>query len=228
MPRYRHALPQLSGPKVFLTDGGLETTLVFLDGIDLPGFAAFPLCRGRGRAGEAEGRISALISRPPQGPAPASSSTRRLGAPMPTGARRSAIRRAALAEINRQSVAMAADLRDAWATQETPIVLNGVLGPRGDGYRADARMSADEAQGYHAPQIEAFRDGEADMISAITMTYPEEAVGIAARGQGRRLCRRRSRSRSRPTAGFPSGRHARPGGDRAGRPTPRRARRPTT
>jgi len=43
MPRYRHALPQLSGPKVFLTDGGLETTLVFLDGIDLPGFAAFPL-----------------------------------------------------------------------------------------------------------------------------------------------------------------------------------------
>ena len=39
MPRYRHALPQLSGPKVFLTDGGLETTLVFLDGIDLPGFA---------------------------------------------------------------------------------------------------------------------------------------------------------------------------------------------
>ena len=74
---------------------------------------------------------------------------------------------------------MAADLRDAWATQETPIVLNGVLGPRGDGYRADARMSADEAQGYHAAQIEAFRDGEADMISAITMTYPEEAVGIA-------------------------------------------------
>ena len=38
----------------------------------------------------------------------------------------------ALAEINRQSVAMAADLRDAWATQETPIVLNGVLGLRGE------------------------------------------------------------------------------------------------
>ena len=48
MPRYRHALPQLSGPKVFLTDGGLETTLVFLDGIDLPGFAAFPLVADEG------------------------------------------------------------------------------------------------------------------------------------------------------------------------------------
>ena len=48
IPRYRHALPQLSGPRVFLADGGLETTLVFLEGIDLPGFAAFPLVADEG------------------------------------------------------------------------------------------------------------------------------------------------------------------------------------
>jgi homocysteine S-methyltransferase len=36
-------LPQLASGSVFLTDGGLETTLVFLDGMDLPDFASFPL-----------------------------------------------------------------------------------------------------------------------------------------------------------------------------------------
>src|SRR4051794_34241411 len=40
-------------------------------------------------------------------------------------------------------------------------------------------MTADEAARYHHPQIEALRDGGADMVSAITMTYAEEAVGIA-------------------------------------------------
>ena len=37
------SLPQLSGDRLFLTDGGLETTLVFHQGIDLPQFASFPL-----------------------------------------------------------------------------------------------------------------------------------------------------------------------------------------
>jgi homocysteine S-methyltransferase len=41
-PRYRHALPQLSGQPM-LTDSGLETTLIFLDGLDLPCFASFAL-----------------------------------------------------------------------------------------------------------------------------------------------------------------------------------------
>ena len=36
------AFPPQNGA-VFLTDGGLETTLVFHEGVDLPCFAAFPL-----------------------------------------------------------------------------------------------------------------------------------------------------------------------------------------
>jgi homocysteine S-methyltransferase len=43
MAKYRHALPQCSG-RLFLTDGGIETTLIFQDGIELPQFASFPLC----------------------------------------------------------------------------------------------------------------------------------------------------------------------------------------
>ena len=182
MPRYRHALPQLSGRKIFLTDGGLETTLVFLEGIDLPCFAAFPLVTeeaGREKLKEYFRPYLATAVKAGAGfvlDTPTWRASAGWGEKLGYSAE-------ALDVINRQSVAIAAELRDAWATHETPIVLNGVIGPRGDGYRADVRMSAEEAQAYHAAQIESFRDGEADMVSAITMTYPEEAIGIARAAQ---------------------------------------------
>ena len=178
MPRHRHALPQLDSDKIFLTDGGLETTLVFLEGIDLPCFAAFPLAAEEAGREKLKGYFrpylatavkagAGFILDPPTWRANADWGDKLGWSP------------GALDAINRKSVAMAAELREAWATQETPIVLNGVVGPRGNGYRADARMSVGEAQAYHAAQVESFWDGEADMVSAITMTYPEEAIGIA-------------------------------------------------
>ncbi len=87
-PRYRHALPQLSGQPM-LTDGGLETTLIFHDGLDLPLFASFALFRS-------EEGVAALrryfdpTPRPRCRAAWASSPTRRPGAPAATGATGSA------------------------------------------------------------------------------------------------------------------------------------------
>ena len=69
----------------------------------------------------------------------------------------------AVDDMNRASVAFAADLRRAFATDRTPIVINGVVGPRGDGYRVDRRMTIEEARVYHGSQIEAFRDTDAVM-----------------------------------------------------------------
>lgn len=59
------------------------------------------------------------------------------------------------------------------------VPVNGVVGPRGDGYRPEMEMTPVEASDYHRDQVVAFRDAGADMISAVTMNYPEEAVGIA-------------------------------------------------
>src|SRR6476661_3259723 len=44
MSKYRSHLPQLRG-ELFLTDGGLETTLIFHEGLALPCFAAFDLLK---------------------------------------------------------------------------------------------------------------------------------------------------------------------------------------
>jgi S-methylmethionine-dependent homocysteine/selenocysteine methylase len=85
---------------------------------------------------------------------------------------------AALADINRQSVAWAAEFRDAFKTERTPIVLNGAIGPRGDGYRADAQMNPTEADDYHRTQIGVFADTDVDIWAAFTLSYADEAIGI--------------------------------------------------
>jgi homocysteine S-methyltransferase len=181
MALYRHALPQLGG-EIFLTDGGLETTLVFLEGVNLPCFVAFPLVNDPAGRERLKRYFLPYIT---------TARERGVGFILDTPTWRAntdwgeqlGYSPNALAEINRQAVAMLAELRNTYATERTRIVINGVIGPRGDGYKADTHMSADEAQRYHDLQVTAFRDSEADMVSAITMTYPAEAIGIARAAQ---------------------------------------------
>jgi len=158
-------LPQL-GNGVFLCDGGLETMLVFLEAIDLPCFAAFPLLE------RDEGR-NAL--RRYFRPYLETAATNRTGFTLDTATWRAnpdwgerlGYTGTDLDRINRNAVAFASELKSAHAGVE-PIIINGVLGPRGDGYKADTRMSAEEAEDYHRPQVRAFAGGGADMVSAIT------------------------------------------------------------
>jgi S-methylmethionine-dependent homocysteine/selenocysteine methylase len=178
MAKYRHQLPQLQGG-LFLADGGLETSLVFHEGIDLPYFAAFPLLRTEdGRAALAryfrdylkladEHGLGFIID----------TATWRAN---PDWAVKLDVGPAELDAINRDAVSFAIALREEFErSSRGPGVVNGVIGPRGDGYRVEAKMSAAEARLYHAGQIAAFKAAGADMVSAITMNYPEEAIGIA-------------------------------------------------
>jgi S-methylmethionine-dependent homocysteine/selenocysteine methylase len=173
----RFAFPP-SDQTVFLTDGGLETALVFLDGIDLPCFAAFPLLR----SGEGRAKLEAYFA-----PFIRTAMERDLGFILDTPTWRANPDWAAklnvspddLTLINQEAVRWAAHLRDRLSDSRERILINGVVGPRGDGYRPDAQMMAPEAQAYHALQIEAFREAGADLVSAVTMNYVEEAIGIA-------------------------------------------------
>jgi Homocysteine S-methyltransferase len=177
MTRRHDSLPQLSGAP-FLADGGLETCLVFHDGLDLPAFAAFPLLADE----EGRQKLRHYFE-----PFLRLAAGRRIGFVLDTPTwrantdwgRQLGWNADRLAEVNRASVSFAAGLRDAYADGAPAVVINGVIGPRGDGYRVNTTMTAEEARAYHAPQVEAFRDAGADMVSAITMTYAEEATGIA-------------------------------------------------
>ena len=167
-----------SNEAIFLTDGGLETTLVFLEGMDLPCFAAFPLLRSKEGRAKLERYFEPYIR---------TAIERDVGFILDTPTWRANTDWAAkldvspedLADVNREAVRWASSLRDRLSDNNERVLINGAIGPRGDGYRADAQMSAEEAQAYHAPQVEAFREGGADMVSAVTMNYAEEAIGIA-------------------------------------------------
>ena len=58
-------------------------------------------------------------------------------------------------------------------------MLSGCVGPRGDGYRPEQLMAAEEARAYHTPQIAALAQAGAEMVCAVTMTHVGEAVGVA-------------------------------------------------
>jgi homocysteine S-methyltransferase len=178
MAKYRHQLPQLQGG-LFLSDGGLETSLIFTEGLDLPYFAAFPLLRtprGRDALTRYFRNFMAVASKRGLGFVLDTATWRA----NPDWAIRLGIGPAELDAINRDAVAHALTLRDEFERDGSgPVIVNGVLGPRGDGYRVDHAMSAAEAALYHAGQVEAFRAAGADMVSAITMNYVEEALGIA-------------------------------------------------
>ena len=176
MAKYRHALPNLK-ESLFITDGGLETSLVFNEGIDLPEFAAFVLLeneRGRDILTDyfrhyldiaASNRLGIILETP----------TWRAshGWGQKTGHSAEALER-----INLDAVQLLAGLRAAHETEDTPVVISGSIGPRGDGYVIDEKLSVDEATSYHATQINTLGRSEADLVTAFTLNHVEEALGI--------------------------------------------------
>ncbi|MBL8710091.1 MAG: homocysteine S-methyltransferase family protein [Rhodospirillaceae bacterium] len=177
MSLYRQNLPQAKGD-IFLADGGLETTLVFHDGLDLTCFAAFPLLdtvKGRDALRGYFARYLQIAAKNGMGfilDTPTWRANTDWGAKV-------GYDQPALDRINRAAVAFIDDLRANLANAGKPIVLSGVIGPRGDGYVAGEAMSEAEAETYHARQAVAFADSACDMVSATTMTNVPEAIGIA-------------------------------------------------
>ncbi|MGH8806921.1 MAG: homocysteine S-methyltransferase family protein [Noviherbaspirillum sp.] len=178
MSKYRNHLPQLRD-QLFMTDGGMETTLIFREHLDLPFFAAFDLLKDSAGTLALEqyyARYAELAREHGLGLVLESPTWRA----NPDWAAKLGYDAARLADANRKGIALLLRIRERYETAALPIVISGNLGPRGDGYRPGTLMTVEEAQQYHTPQIETFAQTEADMVAAFTMNYTEEAIGIAA------------------------------------------------
>lgn len=179
----REALPQLAGERLFIGDGGLETSLIFHQGLDLPEFAAFVLLDDDAGAGALREYFEPYVRLAQREGAGFVLDTATWRANPDWGER---LGRSGddLDRSNADSVALAREI--AAGAGETPVVLNGVIGPRGDGYVAGEAMSPQEARAYHSRQAEALAGAGAEMLTAVTMTYAAEALGIvqAARDAG--------------------------------------------
>ena len=179
--RYRHNLPQLDG-RFFLTDGGIETSLIFHDGLDLPLFAAFDLLKDddgtaalrkyfRPYAKLAADKGTGFVLESPTWRA------------SPRWAKEIGYSDEELDRLNRKAIGLMEELREEFESDDAPFVISGCIGPQDDGYNPKTKLSADEAQEYHSTQINTFADTPADMVTAITMTYTDEAIGLTRAAQ---------------------------------------------
>jgi S-methylmethionine-dependent homocysteine/selenocysteine methylase len=181
MAQFRKALPQLGGD-FFLTDGGIETTLLFLEGLELPDFAAFHLLKSED--GDAALRryfrtYAALAQRFGTGlilESPTWRASADWGAKLGYSAKE-------MADANRRAIHLLEEIRNDLEGNAREVVISGCLGPRGDGYAPGKTMTQKEAEAYHDKQVRVFEDSAADMVTAITMNYVEEAIGIAQAAQ---------------------------------------------
>ncbi len=169
-------LPQLNG-RDMTCGGGIETWLQYVDGFKLRHFCLFELLDDeRGRAciedyhrklieAAVEAGIGVIVE----------------------GLHYRASRdwggligysREGLEDINIRGIELYKDLAREYDSPETPMLVGGVIGPQGDAYNVGKTASADEAEDYHSEQIQAFKKAGADIVTALTLSSTEEAIGL--------------------------------------------------
>ncbi|MBO9193505.1 homocysteine S-methyltransferase family protein [Rhizobium sp. 16-449-1b] len=176
MAKYRAHLPQIDGG-FYASDGGMETTFIFHDGMELPHFASFVM------VDDEEGRDRLLvyyrryldIARKHRTGFILDTPTWRAN---PDWGEKLGYDAEALHRVNLAAIDLLLPLREKYEEPGRPIVISGAIGPRGDGYKA-GNMNAAEAEDYHGAQIRSFATSEADMVAAYTLTNIDEAIGVA-------------------------------------------------
>jgi Homocysteine/selenocysteine methylase (S-methylmethionine-dependent) len=173
---YRDQLPQLDG-QLLVCDGGMETTMIYHEGLELPCFASFTLLDSTSGTEVLKKYYSryAEIARRHRTGIIIETATWRAN---PDWLAQLGYAAEDLQKINQRAITLLTELRDEWSAEIQPVVIGGVIGPRGDGYVPGRLMSAAEAAAYHSAQMRVFAASAADIVTAYTMNYVEEAIGI--------------------------------------------------
>ena len=160
----------------YVSDGGLETDLIFNQGVDLPEFASFPLLEddgGRHLLRRYYDAYAAVARQAGAGLALESPTWRA----NPDWGAKVGYDEPALDRVNRAAIGFLDQLRESYSDIDVRII--GVVGPRGDGYVAGEKADPDVVADYHRAQVEAFTAAGADLVAAYTLTGPEEGIGVA-------------------------------------------------
>lgn len=172
----RH-LPQMNGRNM-TCGGGFETWLQYVDGFKLRHFCGFELIddpRGRACLEDYHRKIAEAAAAQGFGV-------------INEGLHYRASRdwgeligysREGLEEINIRGIEFYREIARDYDSPETPMLVGGAIGPRGDAYNVGRTPDAAESEDYHAEQIETFRKAGADLVTALTFSSIEEAIGLA-------------------------------------------------
>ena len=187
MAKYRENLPQLNGG-LFLTDGGTETYLIYKRGLELPHFSAFYLLddpKGYEEVRQYFTNFAAIAKKYRKGLILCSINYR---ASSDWGTLLGYSKRG-LANMNHKAIEMLREVADEFESDSSKMVISGCIGPRGDAYELNRKMSAEEAEQYHAEQIQTLSDADVDMVTGLTLNNASEAIGIARAAKSAEMTR---------------------------------------
>lgn len=177
MTRNTARLPHLTD-EIFLTDGGTETWLMYKRGFELPEFSAFHLLNDEGSTQAlreyytAFAEIAVKLGTPFIFDSLTYRASRDWGALLGYSTE-------ALAEMNHRCFALYRECAaEAGLTAENTVI-SGCIGPKGDAYKTNVDLTAENAESYHSEQIETFKVAGADIVTALTLNTTDEAIGIA-------------------------------------------------
>lgn len=168
----------MKADKPWIADAGLETVMIFLEGLDLPHFASFFLLDTHDGRAALTRYFDKFLPLAREGKTGLVLDTATWRANM-GWAETMGLDAAAIREANLRAVAFARDYRTQSETEGLPILINGVVGPLGDGYVVGTALTAAEAEELHEFQIAVLAEAGVDLISAVTMTYPALAIGAS-------------------------------------------------
>jgi homocysteine S-methyltransferase len=164
----------------------METDLIFHEGFDLPLFASFTMLDDAARTEALRNyyRRHIQVARDAHVGFLFEAPTWRASI---AWARQLDLDETAVADVNRRAIDLVVKLREEAGEMRGPMVISGLIGPRDDAYNPAQLMGADEGEEYHGAQIETLAGTEADLVSAMTLTYAAEAIGIARAARTARM-----------------------------------------
>lgn len=162
----------------YLCEGGSETEIMYKHGFDFPHFAVFELLKDPKAVEALEGMYRSYFE------VVAKNNMSALVGGLdyrasPDWGKLLGYSDQGLADVNHECIEFLRNLAAEYTSDIKEILIQGLVGPRGDAYKANKTITENEAQDYHSVQLQTLKSAKVDLVTAITFNNIPESIGIA-------------------------------------------------
>jgi S-methylmethionine-dependent homocysteine/selenocysteine methylase len=169
--------PQKEG-RFYLSEGGTETEILYKYGFELPQFATFPLLDNPEAVSKMQGMYRNYLDVVAKHGMCALIGGLDYRA-SPDWAELLGYSPEALSEANHKSINFLREVADEYLSDIPEILIQGLIGPRGDAYERNRSITENEAEDYHSVQLTTLKEADVDLALAITFNNVPESIGVA-------------------------------------------------
>lgn len=174
----KKTFPSQQNGRFYLSEGGTETELMYKYGFELPQFALYPLLNNHDATSTMRGMFRSYLDVVARNEMNALMGGLDYRA-SPDWGKLLGYSPAGLAEANHQSIDFLRELAAEYVSDINEILIQGLIGPRGDAYERNTKITVNEAEDYHSVQLNTLKDANVDLALAITFNNVPESIGVA-------------------------------------------------